>query len=763
MNNSFAQSYSVSGHIIDKKGNSIESVHIMSDKDSVQTNTSTNKDGFFEIRLTRGSYHLRGIYFGDILFEKQLDIVADINLHEIETIPSILLDTIIVKGKKNIIKNVEDKLVFYVQNMSELDGYRVSEILKYIPRVVVSPSGTVTVRNKPATIFLNDRQLSDDEASQYIKNINAKDIEKIEVQITHGGIYSADIQGGIINMITKLPQTGFNGTIKTYNSIYNTDYYQWSPGIDLFYGANNWNFYGFYSNNNSKNMYHSETTNLYTADMKSHTKNSNSYFHNISHTYKIGLMSILNKAHSLGFEFNGTNNVPLNSKAEGIINQSDYNHQKIDDATTAIKYIYNSDFYNASISYIWQIDTLQSSLKLLANYNNKFSYSSSLLDVKYNINFASDVYEENVASAKAENYSFKADFRKNWASKLSLRAGGQYLTSNRKSDYSIDLFDNTSIVPTIWDYDENILSGYAALTKYFGDEYVVSARLRIENTNIKGYLSDNNSIVKQNYTDIFPYLYVSYSKDKVSYSLIYAISIYRPPFELLNNYANRVSDILYDMGNPNLKSQKNYVYLLSFDYDNHSVSVQYSYSPNIISELYTVENGITYHTNINYGSNSVASIDYSFAGKLFSWWQINAYLYGGYTRIPKSYNKKSMYHGDVSLSNRIILKNIGVISLDLSGSTGFIIGNNFEKGKILNNFSFSRSFFNDLFNVQFGINDLFNANRTRAKVIVPDLHYTFYSKSYTRCFWINLSYSFSTKKKIENRILDNDNPIKDRL
>jgi hypothetical protein len=288
-------------------------------------------------------------------------------------------------------------------------------------------------------------------------------------------------------------------------------------------------------------------------------------------------------------------------------------------------------------------------------------------------------------------------------------------------------------------------------------------QLRIENTDINGFLSETNSKVTKNYTDIFPYFYMSYSKDEILCDVLYTISIYRPHFSLMNNYVSRVSDVLYDVGNPDLRPEKTHYSKISIDVGNHSFSCSYSHIPNLISELFTVENGITYHTNVNYGVQNIAGINYSFAGDIFPWWQINAYLSGEYVRIPESHNKKELYRSDISFANRITLKNIGILSLDLSGHTGNITGNSYFKGSFTSNFSFSRSFFDDNLNIQIGINNLFNTDKTRAKIIVPDLHYTFYTKNNTRCLWLSISYSFSTKKKINTRMLQNDNAIIDRL
>ncbi|MDR2126688.1 MAG: hypothetical protein LBP63_07650, partial [Prevotellaceae bacterium] len=41
-----------------------------------------------------------------------------------------------------------------------------------------------------------------------------------------------------------------------------------------------------------------------------------------------------------------------------------------------------------------------------------------------------------------------------------------------------------------------------------------------------------------------------------------------------------------------------------------------------------------------------------------------------------------------------------------------------QQGMVTSNFSFSRSFFGDALNVQIGVNDIFDKNKNRAKIIV---------------------------------------------
>ena len=62
-------------------------------------------------------------------------------------------------------------------------------------------------------------------------------------------------------------------------------------------------------------------------------------------------------------------------------------------------------------------------------------------------------------------------------------------------------------------------------------------------------------------------------------------------------------------------------------------------------------------------SVSSATLNYSYSGNLFAWWQTNFYLAGSYTRIPKSYNKKELFGLLVSWNNRMTWQEVGSLSM----------------------------------------------------------------------------------------------------
>jgi hypothetical protein len=756
-------SISITGKILDQESKPVSSVYIVAiNKDSSKFTTLSLDDGNFLMSIKSGYYTISGHYLGTLLFEKEIAVEADKDLGIITVIPTISLSEVVVRANKPLLKQIDDKLVFNVQNLSNITRYKVTDVLQYVPRLIVNPNGVLSVGGQSATIFVDDRQLSPEEAALFIKSMDAKDIKQVEVQTMRSGDQAADIMGGVIHIKTMSARIGLSGSVNIYASSPKKSYYHIFPGVNLFYGKEKWNIYGSYYYSNAHALQYSETINDYLESSIYHVSNGNYISNQNQNSYKIGSIVNLDKKHSIGIEFNGNVDNPKNNTSERNIWLYENNHLMSTGFSSTIDDTY-SNFKNIAASYLWKIDSLESTLKLLGNYNYKKLNSNNDLNAHYENLTNNDIHEINYSSASANNLSVKGDLRKNWANNWSLRAGFQVLNSNRISE--LETFASANIISSSdWDLSENILAGYLGFSKLFSSNIYLYMSLRAENTNIRGERSDLEEDVKKNYIDFFPYIFLSYQpKEKINWNLSYTRSIYRPAFSLMNNYSNRISDILYDVGNPLLRPHKPHLIELTARYKIHSAKLSYRFIPDMITEYYWEEDTITYHTNVNKGTAKTISLDYTLNGKVTNWWMANLYAYIGYTEMPESYNKKEIVHGISTLSNRLSFNKIGDFQLMFNYQSNNIWGNSYNKGGFWINLSYGTSFFNNTLGVDVGINDIFNNFRVRSQTKAPSLKYTFYANSFPRTIWFRISYNISTKQKVNKSQLQNDNQIINRL
>lgn len=106
---------------------------------------------------------------------------------------------------------------------------------------------------------------------------------------------------------------------------------------------------------------------------------------------------------------------------------------------------------------------------------------------------------------------------------------------------------------------------------------------------------------------------------------------------------------------------------------------------------------------------------------------------------------------------------VGIFSMGFYLTSPTIIGNSYQKGYATLDLSVERSFLKNKLTLQVGVDDLFNGSKVRVNNRVPTLDYNIYLKNQTRQVWLRLTYNFSTRTKVSNNSIQNDNVIKNRL
>ncbi len=757
----------MSGKVTDSRSNPLGFVNVtlLNETDSAYVaGTVTNAEGVFSLQVQGESrYLIRLSYIGYKTYTAPfgVDTPAVFVLEE----EAVGLSEVVVRADRPLIKQVEDRLVMDVKNMRQLEGLKGEDLLKYAPRVVMSMSGGISVGNTRATVFVDDRRLSESEAGDYLRNLDAKEIDRIEVQQSAGADKDAGIQGGVIYIYTKTTLVGLSGNIGGYGSTPEAGYYLYRPTTRIYFGTSRWNLYGNYTYSQGRSYSFSETTNNYLHNGTSHFSDSESLVNNRRHLYRVGSMLRLAPRHTLGWEVNGNSSETNPSYSTRHILFTNAVAES-DRALSETESVRKADFYNVALYYNVKLDSLNSFLKFLANYNNRSSFSRYEFHTTY-VNWSErDLSEQNRTEADGENFSANLDFRKNFYTRWSLRAGGKLSLTERSSRLSVVDRLADSLGESEWWYRENLSSAYLGVTRQITPNLYAYLSLRMEHTAIKGEASnsaDEGALIK-NYTDWFPYVYFSHVlSKKFSYNLTYRKGIYRPPFSLMNNYSNRVTDVLYDKGNPELRPQFTDVVSLSGKYGKHIFTLSYRHVSNVINSLFEVIDDITYHTNVNNGTNGIFLFDYNYNGNLLPWWHTNFSPGGYYIHIPRSYNRKAFWTATCSWNNRFFIKNWGELSFDFNASSSSIYGNSYSKGSNQLNLAFSRSFFKKALNLRIGAEDIFNRRNMRAHQQVPTLDYHFYSKSQTRRLWCSFTYTFSTRVKVNQESIQNSNSIEQRL
>ena len=121
---------------------------------------------------------------------------------------------------KQKIERKIDRISFNVEN-SVLSSLNTYEILKRTPGVIVS-QGELLVKNRPATVYINDRKvyLSTAELEQLLSGLSGENVKSVEVITTPPARYEAEGSGAILNIVmSKNPSIGYKGSLNASNTI----------------------------------------------------------------------------------------------------------------------------------------------------------------------------------------------------------------------------------------------------------------------------------------------------------------------------------------------------------------------------------------------------------------------------------------------------------------------------------------------------------------------------------------------------------------
>mgnify|MGYP002262945477 FL=1 len=543
------------GRVVDEQGNAVEYATVVLLKGAEQVaGRTTDARGRFELKAAPGDYTLQIQFLGFDPVTKAVRVEADNDLGVFVMRASATgIESVVVKAQ--LVRREADRFVVDVANAPAAIGKDGIELLERAPGVWIDGE-KISINGKSGSkIYVNDRELrmEPEQLLTYLRSLRAEEIRKIEVVPVTGADYDADSAGGVIRItLKKRRENGIDGSV-AYNTTQSgiTDRHNPSANINVHSGradlyASVWGSFG------SDRTITDEQT-LYNAADKSLSAHSEMKGRTRSFGASAGTVVEIAPRHSIGTEFEYWRN------RDGEPNDT-YTDFRTADETVRTESRFDNrnhrDNYSATFNYIWKIDTLGSTLKLLADYTrretdtrndneSRITAPGSVLDSVYRDN-ATSLYDIAAATLALEKH-----FSPRW----SLKAGAKYTRNDMRNDalYEYRRGDawlrNERQSFTI-NYTENIAAAYGIASANLG-RWSLVAGVRGEYTRTEG----KGHGIAQNYFSLFPNANVSYALTKDgAYSLIaqYARTIERPRFWTLNPQRFQISDYTYQTGNPEL-------------------------------------------------------------------------------------------------------------------------------------------------------------------------------------------------------------------
>ena len=637
----------VRGQIVDKENQpvSFANVVLLNAKDSVSVikGMISEDDGSFLFEeIENRPYVLKISFLGFADYIKRFEVEGNTNLGKIELQEtSNSLDEVTVKARKPKIERKIDRISFNVENsvISSLNTY---EILKRTPGVIVS-QGELLVKNRPATVYINDRKvyLSTAELEQLLSGLSGENVKSVEVITTPPARYEAEGSGAILNIVmSKNPSIGYKGSVNASNTVAVLPKY--SLGTSQYYKTNNLNAFASY-NFNANNIYKNDESNVtyfepdgsenstWLGDFERDTKN---YAHSLNTILDFTLSEKSSLSLSANLNFTPKNDSDLNGQtdiysASGSLDSLFTTDSRLENE--AKNMLFNADFstslgengakLSAQVNYIRYDKDQDQDLNTTYFYGNGDEIRNNIIMTR--------------AMQNSDIYTGQVDITTNMGS-LPVETGIKYagITSNS----ALDFYNNTFALQVdelsdALDYDENIYAAYFSTSKELG-KWSLKAGLRGEYTDISGISAQNGLVNDQDYFQLFPTFYAMRSiGEESSISLEYNRRIERPRFQSLNPFQYYINENNVKEGNPALvpgianKVLFNYSYKGALFFDLYWDRVDHS--PSVLS-FQDNQNQLLRTVNDNLDYTQQFSLDITYANFVTNWYYLYGYLSGFY-------------------------------------------------------------------------------------------------------------------------------------
>lgn len=721
--------------------------------------TTTDTNGHFTLQATPGSYLLTVQHLNYETYSNTIEISDRKELGTIVLKNSTqAIEEVVVKAQ--LIRREADRFVVDVANSEVAVGKDGVELLERAPGVWITDDKIAINGRSGSKVYINDIELkmSGEELITYIKTLRAEEIQKIEIIPISGADYDADSASGIIKITLKRRrENGMQGSVQIHSTL-NRYGEQVNPSanIALHSGRLDLNGAAWYTHQRAE-AYAFEQTNYLTNDTQLDSKSEND---NKRYDYggRLDAVYEISKNHSIGLGGRFTDQ----DENDDILSHSLLRNPARTEETNSL-FLNNSTQQDAkgTFNYVWKIDSLGSSLKLLAEYQvRKNSSGNNNHSV---VNQIDSLYRDQTDS-KYRMATSSLAWEQHFSPRIVLQAGAKYTYYRMQSDalytylHDEQWLTNEQESFSI-DYDEQIAALYGIVRGNF-NRWSFVAGLRGEYTRTE---SDGTKLGKD-YFSLFPNLNLSYKLDPSSKHMLigqYARKISRPSFWQLNPQRNQISDYSYQIGNPLLDpSYQHEVSLTYVGWYKYTLTAGFSLQTDEIQQNFLTDPNdpnIIYINHINYKDTRQYYLNLNAPMQLTKWWEANANLtYVAWEQRATTTSPLKLYHMLMTYaSTTFTLPAKFYIDLSWNYHNRITMGNAVIEAAHQVNGSIKKRF-GDRFTATFSVYNLLNAKQDiRARTEQFDRFYRINQFWSDRQFRIGLVWHFKSGKAFRERRVEN--------
>ncbi|WBL25746.1 TonB-dependent receptor domain-containing protein [Zunongwangia sp. HGR-M22] len=751
----------LSGKVIDKNNEPVAFANvIVTEKgtDKVKGKT-TDKTGSFELKLSSALYEVEISFVGYTSWNETINLEnKDIHLGVIKLAESATsLNEIVIQGKRPVIENKIDRLVFNVGNSTIASGGTAIDIIKVTPGVIANGNAISMIGRSGVGVMINGKliQLSGEELLSYLNTISSNNIKSVEVITSPPAKYDAEGNAGLINIVLRKPKRNswYNYARSNYTQ---RTYSGYALGNTFLFNKNKFSLYASIDGTLGNKAQYIESTIGYDEGIWQGKTDYKKRLDNLSGRFTLGY-NITPKS-SVGITYQGSiSDKDVHDRDKTKI----FNSQNIRVGEVISKGMNDREGENhdLNLSYEHQLDTLGKKLEAGLDY---FQYKNDQSRVFTSERIDYNPQNYGVISSNTQevtNYNFNLDIL-HPIGKTMFSYGGKMTFTNTvnqlASENLLGRSDDLILQNDHFDYDENIQAIYADATSNINEKWTLKLGLRLEATQTKGNSLTTSSEFSRDYLNLFPTIYFNHNPNKEnSYNFSYSRRIRRPQFSDLNPFRWYINAISYTEGNPFLQPQTSHNFEFKYSYKNSIISrIFSSISRNGYGQIPSVdrENNQQIYIRKNFYNSTVIGASQIYLKDIFSWW--------------KTITQATFYHFSSSYINNISLST----DLNKGFNFQFYSNHNFTLSKLASaeftfnygapqtmllfktsssvsvDLGFRLKLFDEKLHLNFSAVDILKTSARTTRAMTNGVPQEYYNYNDNRYFRLGLEYKFGNSK-----------------
>ena len=618
---------------------------------------TTDLDGTFKFEAPINNYNLIISVLG---YERKT--VPNIRLFGTKTLDAgnialkskeLEISEVKISAQRSYIENQPGKQILNVGREIAGGGGNVSQVLKIVPSVEVTPRGAVSIRgNQNIKILINGKEMTYGiDPAILLKQLPSSTVEKIEV-ITNASVKDdPESAGGAINIILKKNSNdGFHYGINLEAGM---KPFRGNGGFNMNYAKNKLNTYltyGAYVDNYDFSNVGIRKISDESSPYKSISDNGNGIYKDVGHLILGGIDYDVNEKTKLNLEF--THNQYKENWAYELTNTYLLNNGDASNASVHNRNKDNIRFSDVSFR-------LESEPKEKHQIKALLHFSGGKNKGRRSISELGNFYQEPTNSTIHSNATFlvgetNLDYKFPLTEKSEMEVG----INNEGIDYRADQLGKGSYAEyKKWDFNQQKHASYA-LYKIKLNKLTLGAGIRPEYFKSRTIEKVNKTDLKQEYFKVYPNLLMNYNLgndgDYQNISLSYSKRIRRPEANELDPVADYANPSHIYQGNPELKPE--FINTVEFGYSRIkgqariNLNLFASNVNNVIQQQTQLQSdGTLFTTYINHSSSQQLGVEFNGKLKPHNKWETT--LGGSYMKSfyadSKDINDKARRHGNM--------------------------------------------------------------------------------------------------------------------